>query len=884
MASTVPQRIGRFEIRGRLGAGAMGVVYEAHDPRLNREVAVKVLSRELSGDAALLRRFEKEARAASALNHPNIVTVFDAGTDGQIAYLVTERLHGSTLSERLTGKPLPSDEAIGFAIEIAAGLAAAHAAGIVHRDIKPQNIFVTRSGTVKLLDFGIAQLSRARVAGREEPETTVADTRNGAIVGTPGYMAPEQIRGAAVDGRSDLFALGCLLHEMLVGTGPFARSTAPDAMAAVLTDTPARPTRLGVPPILERIVARCLEKLPEDRFQSAADLRFALEVARGAGGTTPVAATRPRARVLAWSGLATALLGVSVLAAWMVAGVRQTTVPPTDSGPAVVRVSTVVPASARPVAPAIGPDGKWVAYIGLAGASPSLFVQFLNGGPPVSLTEGLDLPLQTRTIVGGIDVLPDGSGITVAGRPQPVGLWKLPGIWVVPAPAGGPPRRLTERYGSVRWSTDGSRFAAIIANPLIGDAVAVAEADGQNERVLVPAGGGVHLHHVAWGHDGRHVYYSRTLEPNHNLSEIYRVDTATGVQEPFVQTTGIAMFPAPTPDGRAVIYAGDRTGEGLNLWWRPFDGSPEGRLTAGAGEFSEPYVSRDGRHLVALARHQRGEIVSISAGAGTIAVLQDVSGHAGSDLDPTVGRRTGRVFVTSLRSGSRKIWSISPSGRGLPLTSGPDQDRRPAVSPDEQQVAFVSNRNGRRGIWIVPADGGTPRPVIEVDVIDTLSWAPDGRRLVYATAAEGTLEIVDVRDGQRQRVPVGSARVPAWSPVADAIAFVSVVGDQPHVRVVSPNGKPIRDPVAITPVSLPTATAWSPDGQRLAMVNLPGRGAAEAWILEMATGQLRKAAELPAPSVFEGVSWSADGQSLVLGRVDYDSEVLLMELAPAPAR
>ena len=482
-------------------------------------------------------------------------------------------------------------------------------------------------------------------------------------------------------------------------------------------------------------------------------------------------------------------------------------------------------------------------------------------------------------------MLPDGSGVGVAGRPRRAGLWRVPGIWVVPAPLGGAPQLLTERYAALRWSPDGRQIAAIIANPLVGDAVAVAAADGQDERILVPAAGGMHLHQVAWGHDGRFVYFSRTLEPNHTLGEIYRVAATGGTPEPVVTTPGTAMFPAPTPDGRAVIYAGDHRGDGLNIWWHPLDGTPERRLTIGAGEFTEPFISRDGRHLVALARKRRGAIVTIGADEGALAVLEEMRVDASADIDPSVSAETGRVFVTSRRSGRRKIWSTDAVGSNpVPITSGTDDDRRPAVSRDGRQVAFVSNRNGRRGIWVVPGQGGTPRLVVETDVIDYVSWAPDGRRIVYGAggAGEATLWTVAVDGGQPVRLSPVNARVPAWSPVAEEIAFVSLVGDKPFVQVVTPAGQPLREPIAIEAVSLPTAMSWSPDGKRLGLVNLPGRASAEAWILELATGRLRKVAELPAPSEFEGLSWTPDGRGLVLGRVDYESEVILLELAGQP--
>lgn len=454
----------------------------------------------------------------------------------------------------------------------------------------------------------------------------------------------------------------------------------------------------------------------------------------------------------------------------------------------------------------------------------------------------------------------------------------MPGIWIVPAPLGGPPRRLTERYASVRWSPDGKQLAAIIANPLIGDAVAVAAADGQDERILVPAAGGMHFHHVAWGHDGRHVYYSRTLEPNHSLGEIDRVPVSGGAPEVVVRTEGTAMFPAPTPDGRALIYAGDHGGQGLNIWWRPLDGSPERRLTTGAGEFTEPFISRDGHHLVMLARRRRGSLVRVGVDDGANAALPAVGD---GDADPSVAPATGRIFVTSRRSGQRKIWSLAPDGtNATPLTSGTDDDRRPSVSRDGRQVAFVSNRQGRRGIWVVSADGGTPRAIVQAEVIDSVTWSPDSRRVLYAAPGKDAVRLwaADVETGAVVSVPATNARVPAWSPVSDEIAYVSLIDTKPYVHVVSPDGRPRRSPLSIEAVSLPTALAWSPDGTRLGLVNLPGRAAAEAWVLEIATGRLRKVADLPAPAEFDGVAWTADGRSLLLGRADYESEVLLIQL------
>lgn len=329
----------------------MGVVYRARDTRLDRDVALKVLADGLSADADAVRRFEQEARAASSLNHPNIVTVYDAGVDEGTAYLVTELLQGATLRERSSRGDSRRGDTVEIAIQIAAGLAAAHRAGIVHRDVKPQNIFVTKNGVIKLLDFGIARLSRTDEPTGAEADTRPAMTREGAILGTPAYMAPEQIRGQAVDARADIFAFGCVLHEMLTGAGPFERATPADAMAAVLADAPPARTANPGPPALERIVRRCLEKDPADRFQSAADLQFALEAVRD-----PDPSPSPSRRVGAHFSASSLPLfaGAAVLAVAVITGLwlSRGSTPPSDAVPQVLQATTVVPASARPIAPA----------------------------------------------------------------------------------------------------------------------------------------------------------------------------------------------------------------------------------------------------------------------------------------------------------------------------------------------------------------------------------------------------------------------------------------------------------------------------------------------------------------------------------------------------
>jgi serine/threonine-protein kinase len=308
-------RLGPYEILSPLGAGGMGEVYRARDTRLERDVAVKVLPENLIADADALARFEREAKAVAALSHPNILAIHDFGRDRGIAYAVMELLEGETLRERLDAGAIPQRKALDYALQIAQGLAAAHDRGIIHRDLKPQNVFLTRDGMVKILDFGLASRRPLDAAGREqaaagqhpmarnsfaEPPTEAQErnlTREGTIIGTVGYMSPEQVRGAAADHRSDIFSLGALLYEMLTGERAFRRESDVETMMAILRDDPLEDSaaRKALPPELEEIVDHCLEKSPEQRFQSARDLAFALKVAegRGSGAGRPDSATRP---------------------------------------------------------------------------------------------------------------------------------------------------------------------------------------------------------------------------------------------------------------------------------------------------------------------------------------------------------------------------------------------------------------------------------------------------------------------------------------------------------------------------------------------------------------------------------------------------------------
>jgi serine/threonine protein kinase len=380
-----------YEIAAQIGVGGMGEVYRARDPRLGRDVAIKVLPAAFSADPDRLRRFEQEAHAAAALNHPNILAVYDIGMGADAPFIVSELLEGETLRERLRSGPIPVRKAIAYALQIARGLAAAHEKGITHRDLKPENLLVTNDDRVKILDFGLAKLTPDRDAGTvSELPTASHRTEAGVVLGTVGYMAPEQVRGEAVDHRADLFTFGAILYELLSGQRAFQRDSTPETLTAILNDDPPDllATDRPIPPGLARIVHRCLEKSAPARFQTASDLAFALDGLSDASRDTrtagPSKGSKPRER-LAWMALAfmTAVAAVAMALAFR-----------SGPSPSETRLEITTPPTTDPASLALSPDGKKIVFVATAQGHPQLFLRALDSVSPRPLpgTDGASLP------------------------------------------------------------------------------------------------------------------------------------------------------------------------------------------------------------------------------------------------------------------------------------------------------------------------------------------------------------------------------------------------------------------------------------------------------------------------------------------------------------
>jgi hypothetical protein len=453
MALSAGTRLGPYEIQSQLGAGGMGEVYRARDTRLGRDVAIKVLPESFAKDADRLRRFELEARAVATLNHPNILAIHDIGEPGGHPYLVSELLEGHSLREVLSSGTLSVRRAVEYGTEIAEGLAAAHDKGIIHRDLKPENIFITNDGRAKILDFGLAKLMKPEdsAGGSAARETVPIDTTPGLILGTAGYMAPEQVKGESADARTDIFALGAILYEMLSGKRAFRKDTAAETMTAILNEEPAELTATGKPiaPVLERIVRRCLEKKPLQRFQSARDLAFNLE---GISDTSASAATRVATATDSVRGSRKWMLGVAAAVLVFVAGgalewvyQRRIGVPPQP----VYHQQTFE--RGLIYAARFAPDGRTIYY------SPSW-----NGQPVQVYSKELGSPeSRALNLINSTLFAVSTSEIAVSLGCKDRYIGDCQGTLALAPVSGGAPREAVEDAISADWTSDGSEMASV---------------------------------------------------------------------------------------------------------------------------------------------------------------------------------------------------------------------------------------------------------------------------------------------------------------------------------------------------------------------------------------------------------------------------------------
>jgi len=879
MALVKGSRLGPYEILSVIGAGGMGEVYRARDTKLGRDVAIKVLPSSFSSDPDRLRRFEREARAAAALNHPNILAVFQMGTYQGAPYLVSELLEGATLRESLKRGPMPLRSVIDCGVQIVRGLAAAHEKGIVHRDLKPENLFVTKDGRVKILDFGLAKLTQREWALDSNAPTVSMVTEPGAVMGTIGYMSPEQVSGKPADHRADTFALGAVLYEMLTGKRAFQKPTSAETMTAILNEDPDGIFQFApkAPPALQRIIERCLEKKPEQRFQSASDLAFALEALSDSGSISaeaPAASSRNRQRKwLALAALGIGLILAAGFATWIVANRAR---PAAENPLADARFTRLTDFTGAETNPAISPDGKFVAVISDQSGMFDIWVVQANGTSLANLTRGRIG--DARAPVRAIGFSGDGSEVWSGGTPtRRLMLWPL---------IGGPPHNFMDEHAAeVAWSSDGSRLVYHTWDP--GDPTFVADHDGANPRQITRSQPGLHNHYPIWSNDGRWIYLVRGRPATREM-DLWRISPDGGKEERLSNLNTDIAYPTPIDERTVLFVAPNEDGVGPWLWAFDLDTRTARRVSSGLEQYTAVAATTDGHRLAASVVNPQVSLWSVPITTRVVKEkdVQSVALPTSRAWAPRFGG--GSLFYLSSRDGADGLWSYR-DGQALEVWEGSNGALRmpPAVSANGASVAFALRRGGKQQMHIMAADGTGLRPLSsDVDGRGTASWSPDGKWIVVAgsdPSGPGVFKL-PVDGGSPVRIATGQFLDPVWSPKGDLIVYCGTqVFTLTPLLAVRPDGTPVKLP-DIRVQRDGERVRFLPDG--LGLVYMLGDTLSEQdfWLLDVRTMQSRRLTRLSNPAAMRSFDISPDGSRIVFDRLRENSGIVLIDLATKQTR
>ena len=828
MSLAAGTRLGPYEILGLLGAGGMGEVYRARDARLSREVAVKVLPSSFSDDGDRVRRFEQEARAAGVLNHPNVTAVYDIGREGESLYVVSELLEGETLRSRLGGGALAPRRATDYALQIAHGLAAAHEKGIVHRDLKPENIFVTKNGRVKILDFGLAKLTQPEAGGAGETSLpTMVGTEPGVVMGTLGYMSPEQVRGYPTDARSDIFSFGAILYEMLSGRRAFAGDTAADTMTAILMKDPPELTETGraIAPGLDRLVRHCLEKNPEERFHSAHDLAFdleALSVDATAVTALPLRSAAPRRAAGRF------LLPAALLVAGLVGGFFLKEALTKSELPSFTRLTfrrgTVW--NAR-----FAPDGQTVVYSAAWEANP---VEVFLTRPESPESRPLGLPSSSLFAVSSTGEL----AVMLRARTLAAGYARFGTLARVPL-AGGSPREIAEDVRFADFSPDGKELAVARGTGM----------QGMGSSIEFPVGKVIYatpnrIVHPRVSPDGRSVAFFETGGGAAGWSVVL-VDVA-GKKKTLTEGWKDWWNLAWSPDGHEVWFAAPEAAAATgtsSLHAVSLNGSY--RLVARMPGILELHdISRDGRVL--LSRVDYGAVVMVrSAGEAKERNLSWLDSSRAADWTPD-GKT---LLIDELGEGGGPNQSVYLRNTDGSAATRIGEGEGFALSPDARWVLAEPGAMPPR-LVLLPAGSGTPKPLAIEGFAGFYwgSWFPDGKRLLIGGNEAGKgprLYALDLPQGKPRPISPDGHEVNRFGNAISPDGRFVAATDSSRRLVLCPTEGGEPRPV---PGALPgeVALRWSGDGRSL-YTHRAGEMPARVWRLDLATGRKELVHELAPP-------------------------------------
>jgi len=812
MELMVGTKLGPYEIVGYVGAGAMGVVYRARDTRLGREVAVKVLPPIFAADPDRLARFDREARAVAAINHPNIVSVYDIGSADvpgpsqsmvRATYLITELLDGDTLRACLANGPLSARKSADIAMQVARGLAAAHDRGIVHRDLKPENLVLLRDGQVKILDFGLAKQSTPAMGSAEQQ--TLAATDAGTVLGTVGYMAPEQVRGEAVDPRADLFALGAVLHELASGQRAFSRPTAAETMTAILREDPPEAVTASLPPAISRIVRHALEKDPGNRFQSARDFAFALQAVGDASGSgvAPVSletAARPpvpRRESMAWVLVALLGLALAALSLWPWSAASTSASPVVFSPTLPMRDSTLT-------SPSVSPDGSRIAFVSEGRTGETIAVRRLDAMDAQSIKGTLGAR------AGSLFWAPDGQslGFCAGGKLKTIELSSEKVEEIASAPSC---------YGGA-WGPDGTiLFSPDERTPLLR-----VNARGGDAKPATTLDAAHHEEAHRWPQflpDGRHfIFMPWSLGTTTRMIQLGSLDGAP--PKALFESESAAIVA-----GHYFIYVRDLPSRLLAQAFNADSLPLEGRPVAVVDDDNVDYFWFSGAPLASASagmlvyttgKYRSTQMTWFNRAGRPVGTVGDPDVYYDSALS-----LDGTNLVVEKRDGARgatDLWTVNLARSAFSrLTSAPGFESTATWSPDGRRIAFASDQQQRPGIWVKSANGtGAEEKLVEGRSFPT-DWSRDGRYLLYMASGGATRQDVWVYDVEQKSSraliasPFNESRA-RFSPDGRWVAYVSDEAQTAQVYVRSFSDGATKIPISTAGGDAPE---WRRDGNEI---------------------------------------------------------------------
>ena len=866
------QLLGPYEIIGLIGAGGMGEVYRARDTRLHRDVAIKILPADVATDVDRRQRFEHEAQAAARLDHPNIASVFDVGVNDGVPFIVSELIEGQSLRERLHDGRMEPSMIRNVGAQVAEALAAAHERGIVHRDVKPDNVLINSEGVVKVVDFGIAKIiGGAKLSGRT---VTSHGTAPGVVVGTASYMSPEQIRGEAVDHRSDIFSLGAVLYEMIVGARPFSGTTAAETMASVLRDEPRNLDELGTfPGGLSALIMRCLDKRPSHRFQSARDLAFSLQTIQRSAAVATISGGLGHDRK-SRRGLAAGVLAMGLLAtAFVLWGYANRTVGSTTLGVRQLTFDSGVEAFAN-----LSRDGSMVVYAGNTNGNRDIFLRDVGAREAINLT--------SDSLVSDSQPALSADDRQIAFRSERDG----GGVFVV-SRTGGPARRVTRSGFNPSWSPDGLRI--VTASESVDwrpdtrtpneSQLHITEIVTGNTRTL-STGDAVQ---PAWSPSGKRIAYWGLWERGQR--DIWTVAVDGG--EPVRVTNDAALDWSPTwaPDGRWLFFSSDRDGA-MNLWRVRIDeetgtlsGSPEA-LNLPASWVGHADVAQTGA-IIYSSFQRTGNLdrTPFDADKGAfVGTPEPVTTGTNFFLQPQPSKDGRWLTFTGQNGTTRSVFVSTIDGKNIrPVTEGFGRDSGVNWNPSSDRILFYSSRSGRYQIFSVNRDGGELRQETNVDGygLGRSVWSSDGRRAA-------TLETVTLTPSLIELSPPGNVtKLDPLPDLPDGAKFSPFAWSKDDSRIIGESSKGgvvvyslLRQTYRqLTQVST-GGPRWLPDDRSIFYAN-----DAEYFIIDEISGrQTRLGAVEPQPTDVDArplVNWSIswDGKWLYRSRSLFQSDIWLTE-------